>query len=264
MNDPSTKYANATQEPLTYFNYHEYLTDKYTPAHNPTKTKHRLDDASSISSHQSKQKVSLVINHFPNPYTTKGSALYHTTRIVRIPRIFDTVEHLYMVPQFSTWAPGAEPAAIHYGKENGFVSLASYDGTVFGPTSVTPLVPGYLSANELREIVDRLNEFLLQAMSPNKTTTFENIVEFFTGTLYSRIFAGKAGATHLKKGIARMEEYVEQLNRNFLSKRHELLRLISPVDSAFLSLDFQIPKPPATTEYELRQDDTSQEDLPKV
>lgn len=242
MNDPSTRCDQEIQEPLSFFNYHEYLTDSYTPFIDTVSSNHGHEGSKSSSTGPSHQEVSIVINHFPNPYTTRDSALYHTTRIVRIPRAFDTHDKLYMVPQFSTYTPGKEPAAI-VNNESGSESVGLYDGTAFGVTSATALVPMYLSADELSEVVGTINKLSEEAAVPNLTTTIENVLDFLSATLYSRIFGGRAKGSHVKRRIAKLEEYVEKINRDFLQKRHSLLCLVSPVKSAFLSLDFQIPKP---------------------
>lgn len=243
MADPSTKYSDVIQEPLSFFNYHEYLIDSYDSFNDNIGTQEH--SGSKSSSLPSNQAVSIVINHFPNPYTTKDSALYHTTRIVRIPRTFDTHDKLYLVPQFSMYTPGKEPAAIEnndYGSE----AVGIYDGSVFGVTSATALVPVYLSAEELRDVVGTINKLSLEATVPSFASTLENVLDFFSGTLYSRIFGGRSQGTYTKRKIAQLEEYVDRINRDFLQKRHGLLCVISPVKSAFLSLDFQIPKPIGT------------------
>lgn len=240
MNDPSTDNSQSPRQLLSFFNYHEYLTDYYVST-NDMKSAHQ-DGSTMAAPDNTHHDVSLVINHFPNPYTTVHSALYHSTRIVRIPRSFVTHENLYIVPQFSTYVPGEEPAAIT-ASGKAFESIGMFDGTTFGVTSATPLVPMYLSSEELGEIIVNINKLSAAASLPSSISTLENVLDLFTGTLYSRVFGGRENGTHAKRKIAELETYVETLNRDFLQKRHGLLCLISPVKSAFLSLDFQIPKP---------------------
>ncbi|SGZ54905.1 CIC11C00000001727 [Sungouiella intermedia] len=255
INDPSTKYSQPSSAPemeplpLSYFNYHEYLVQRYAP------TKDSPDSQASPHSQQSDQNSSLstnvapqtalVVNHFPNPYTPRHSDLYKKTRVVRIPRQYDSVEFLYMVPQYSTFVPGDEPAAIK-GERNEFVTCGKYDSSIFGATSATPLVPNWISEEEFVEIVKDVNSRLEEAWSPQQTLTWlDNVMDFLTATLYLRLFTTNVRDTFLKRKMEDLERYVGEVNQR-LKQRNEKLALISPVKSAFLSLDFQIPTPGET------------------
>lgn len=227
MNDPNTKYT--TELLLAFFNYQEYLVTDYTPC-----------ELTLISlATKSKSDPALVVNHFPNPYVVVDSELWRSTRIVRVPRAFDTSPYLYMVPQFSVYTPGKEPAAISSDTD---VAVGEYDGSVYGTTSATPLVPSLLSLSELLDIVEKVNAFCMEAAYPGKSSAIDNVLDFFSATLYSRVFS-LVRETHFKRSVQKLEKYVEQLNSGFLASRSPNLRLISPVKSAFLSLDFQIPRP---------------------
>lgn len=225
MNDPSTKYVQP--EPLAFFNYHEFLVSDYAHC-----------ESSLISSDF--HDTSIVVNHFPNPYALRGSEHYENTRIIRIPRAFDLSENLYMVPQFSVITPGQELAAIS-SNGPGADFCGEFDGCVFGTTSSTVLVPGLLGSDELRQIVEKINSILKRATTL-KVTWMDNVLDFFSATLYSRVYCSLIRETHYKRTMAELEEYVEEVNVG-LGKRCAELKLISPVESAFLSLDFQIPKP---------------------
>lgn len=241
-NHPSIKYlpkqesdVGSEPQPLSFFNYHEYLVDKYQP-HNSGSPSQNQDN--------SPQKASIVVSHFPNPYALRDSELFRSTRVVRIPRRFDISEFLYLIPHFSEYAPGDEPAGIKGEGGIEFVASGEYDGTVFGATSATPLVPTWVSESELKSIVDTINKYLEEAVSPwQRATWLDNVLDFFSATLYSRFFTNNVRDTHMKRKLVELEKYVEEINSTMLSKRNSVLALISPVKSGFLSLDFQIPRP---------------------
>ncbi|QRG38147.1 hypothetical protein FDK38_002542 [Candidozyma auris] len=231
MNDPNNKY-NDKQAPA-FFNYHEFLV--------PPEAVSASTLVSQVSPSEKEQphELSLVVNHFPNVYAPIESTLYKDTRIVRIPRAYHEKDYSYMIPQFSLYTPGEEPAAVL-----GEPTLGSFDWQVFSTVSKTPLVPSLLSASEVEDIVKRVNAFLADAFSLNsKWTWVDNMVDFFTGTLYSRVWGWLVSEPFTKRQVQKLDEYVEHVNETFLSKRHPLLRLIAPRESGFLSLDFQIPKP---------------------
>lgn len=231
MNDPTTKYAEKLSTLAPFFNYHEFLV---APS-NPGSTL-----VSQVSTQEKDHDTpSLVVNHFPNIYAPQDSELYKNTRIVRIPRAYEDKDYSYMIPQFSLYTPGEEPAAVY-----GEPTLGLYDGNVFGTTSKPPLVPLLVSALELEDIVKAVNAILADAFSlHSKWTWMDNIVEFLTGTLYSRIWGWLALEPYTKRELGKLDQYVEEVNGTFLAKRHPQLRLILVRESGFLSLDFQIPKP---------------------
>lgn len=213
-NDPNTKY----QSDLEFFNYHEFLAHDYEAP---------------------KRSGPVVVNHFPNPHVPKELLLYSSTRVIRIPRIFDSNPLSYSVPQFSTYTPGAEPAAIVATGVYDFDPVGKLDDTVFGVTSVTPLVPSYLSSEELREIVNTVNEFLEKAFSASWA---ENIIDILSATLYSKLFP-----TQCQRVLKVLDEYLGDVNAR-LAKVHPDLRVFSPAECAFLTLDIQIPKPTSLKE----------------
>lgn len=255
VNDPNLKYGlnnssevspETANEPLSFFNYHEFLLNEYNICENKELTKETERSTETPGNHLKIQDSAIVINHFPNPYVPRDSDEYKTTRIVRIPRQFDSGPNADFVPQFSIFTPGNEPAAIIAEDLPRFSAVGEFQGDFFGKTSATPLVPNWVSHTELKEIVTTINAMLKVALSPGQAETWlDNVLDFFTATLYSRLFTNNVRDTFYKRKIAEVESYVETVNK-MLGKRNPRLRLISPVESAFLSLDFQIPKPEGT------------------
>lgn len=234
-------------QPLLFFNYHEFLLNEYTSC--------AQNGAEPASETGANQKTAIVINHFPNCHAPRDSGLYRSTRVVRIPRQFDVAKFADLVPQFSTFVPGDEPAAIRGDGDHVFVAAGEFDASVFGQTSATPLVPHWVSASELTDIVTRVNAYLNRTASPlQRLTWLDNALDFFSATLYSRLFTNNVRNTHMKRTIGELEKYVDSVN-NMLAKRDPRLALVSPVKSAFLSLDFQIPNPEADMALRLRESD---------
>lgn len=180
-----------------------------------------------------------MVNHFPNVHVPTGSELYETTRIVRIPRTYHTTDYSYMVPQFSVYTPGEEPAAVL-----GEPTLGEFDGNVFGTTSKPPLVPLLLSAKELEEIVRTVNGMLEEAFSmDSKWTWMDNVLEFLSGTVYSRVWGRFFRELFTKRKMEEVDMYIEKVNGEFLGRRDGLLRVVPLGESGLMSLDVQIPKP---------------------
>ncbi|KAM9912349.1 hypothetical protein OXX69_002652 [Metschnikowia pulcherrima] len=241
MNNPLTKYANLNApKDLVFFNYHEYLVADYEPFQSA------LDDSQGGHNNASRQdRPALVINHFPNPYTAHESAVFWRTRIVRVPRIFDSCQESYMVPRFSTYVPGHEPAALTSDLRE-FQPAGIHENYVFGTTSLTPLVPQWVSEEEYVRIVTDINTLLFEAMSPeNKMGWLDNALDYLSGTLYTTLFTRYLRPSFLKRGLHKVDEYVVELNAKLREKHHDL-KLIPLLKSAMLSLDFQIPMAPVT------------------
>lgn len=259
VNDPNLKYGlnnssdvspETANELLFFFNYHEFLLNGYSPCGNGEVAKETEIPTETTGNHLQIQDSAIVVNHFPNPYASRDSEEYKTTRIVRIPRQFDAGPNADFVPQFSTFTPGNEPAAIKSEDMPKFSVAGEFQGELFGKTSATPLVPKWVGHAELNEIVTTINAMLKSALSPNQVETWlDNVLDFFSATLYSRVFTNNVRNTFYKRKIAEVEKYVENVNE-MLGKRNGKLKMISPVESAFLSLDFQIPKPERVSESE--------------
>lgn len=212
---------------LVFFNYHEFLI--------PASRQDQPTQLQTTHHAQGTAAPSLVATHFPNPYTTKGSDLYKRTRIVRVPRVYDLNAQLFIHPQFSTYYPGKEPAALQ-AKNGHFSPQAQYLGQVFGVSSATP-ISAWIPEYEFSEIVTSVNKLLLPSHM-----WLENIVDFLTASLYSLLWTKLVWRSCLEASVAAVERYLETVNAR-LSTRHPDLKVISPARSGLLLLDIQIPRP---------------------
>lgn len=228
LNNPQSKYAQSAnvpvadeppQQELLFFNYHEYLVADYK---------------SSLTRTSGTSETSLVINHFPNVYAAPDSATYHNTRIVRIPRIYDTLKHPDLIPQFSVYVPGTEPAAIT-SQGLSFDPVGTFSGARFGTTSATPLVPTVVGTEQFITIVNTVNHYIYDALDPFNFYNFlENVLEFLSAGAYSRIYNKFVSVSYSKNKLHQLEEYVEEVNSTIL--KHTLCKIISPRKSGYLSV----------------------------
>lgn len=224
-NNPNSKYGKypeteAASEPLQFFNYHEYLVNEYA------------DSQSNVASHH---KQALVVTHFPNNYVPFDSSTYRLTRIVRIPRAYETTELSYLVPQFSTYLPGNEPASLKEAEDK-FIAAGEYDNNIFGTTSYPPLIPQHLSEEEYKMIVKEVNQYLYEAFSPFKWRVFaENFLDVVTGTLYTKFFNRFIAENRSQAKLHELETFVSEEINGKLFKDKEI-RLISPRRSGYLSV----------------------------
>ncbi|RKP32084.1 hypothetical protein METBISCDRAFT_21809 [Metschnikowia bicuspidata] len=210
-----------------FFNYHEFVAHGEPILVSGLNT--RQQDA--------KPPLDLVINHFPNVYVPQGSPVYERTRIVRIPRAYDSHPDSVRIPQFSLYTPGKEPLSLVSTDNTSAYSM--HDGYMYGTTSMTPLVPLLLSEAELLEIVRNVNSLFQRVFPPmGWVSAMTSVADFLTGSLFSAVLRGlgRNGAD----ALAELEEYTECVNLRF-SGRHRDLKMVSLRESGFLSLDFQIP-----------------------
>ncbi|CAH2351150.1 ras modification protein Erf4p [[Candida] railenensis] len=211
--------------PVLFFNYHEFVaTDPNTVG------------------------PQLVINHFPNNHSGLDSSTYRDTRIVRIPRIYSTIDMSDIIPQFSIFPLGEEPNAIIENSASGTLKTykieGEYDVNFFGQTSLTPLVPDLITSDELILIVTRINRELYEAFDPYSVwNALDNILELITGTFYSKIVNTFIFETHCKRKLAQLELYIEELNKKYSNIEGKGFKIISLRRSAYLSLDIEIPRP---------------------
>lgn len=223
-NNPNSKYGQfpeaASSEQLLFFNYHEFLVNNYCDVRSEVPVQH---------------KQALVVSHFPNNYVPTESASYRQTRIVRIPRDYATKELSYMIPQFSSYLPGTEPASLKQA-EDGFTVVGKYDYSVFGSSSCPPLIPNHLSELEYKQIVGDINGYLLEAFSPyNWRVAVENFLDVATGTLYSKVFNRLIVGNTSQTKLEQLETFVEEeINQKMLKCRD--IRVISPRRSGYLSV----------------------------
>lgn len=216
---------NENEVPILFFNYHEFVAT----------------DPGSVG-------PQLVINHFPNNHSGLDSLTYRDTRIVRVPRIYSTVDMSDIIPQFSIFPLGEEPNAIIDNSASGtlktFKIAGEYDENFFGQTSLTPLVPDLIASDELVSIVTRINRDLFEAFDPYSVwNVLDNILELITGTFYSKIVNTFIFDTHCKRKLAQLELYIEELNKKYSLKDGKGFKIISLRRSAYLSLDIEIPRP---------------------
>ncbi|CCE86999.1 Piso0_005525 [Millerozyma farinosa CBS 7064] len=231
MNTPDTKYKKyddkSTSEedgPLLFFNYHEFTVDDYNRMKYESETEGKA----------------LVVTHFPNNDTTRWSDEYANTRIVRVPRIFNTSDESDIVPQFSSYILGNEPAAFtEKGKAPAtkFSPIGVYQGEMFGSSSRTPLVPGLISEDCFLEIIANVNRYLKDAFNPYSFWNFkDNVLDMFSGTLYSKVFCAFIRESHCKRKLDDLERYVSQEVNLKLLKDAPGVKVISPRRTGYLSV----------------------------
>ncbi|EDO16473.1 hypothetical protein Kpol_1066p40 [Vanderwaltozyma polyspora DSM 70294] len=208
-----------------FFNYHEFSEVYYSDISQFVEFKGHSEDET------------ICITHFPNVYAELGSSESQNTRIVRIPRRFETtIEY----PSFSNVLPGAEPAAM-VNDDDGmeFVPHGIYDddNQYFGYSSVSPLSI-YLTQEQFEEIVETINKHCKELYS---VTTAYNLIDFFLETVTLTLWRWVAKRVY-PNPLYKIDDYVDHINNSDLFK-DRCIKLIHPRDSGFLSLDFQIPKP---------------------
>lgn len=210
------------KEPLLFFNYHEYLSEKY--------------EAHPSSQNKSKAK-SIVVNHFPNNHVPADSSAYATTRIIRIPRIFNTIELSDIIPQFSAYTPGSEPAAINDKSGHSFQAVGIYDNNTFGDTSITPLIPDYMTEQEFHIIIDNINSCLYLAFDPyNIWNLTDSILDLLSANFYNKIVNNFFIECYSKRKLGQLERYIENdINLKMLGNRPGL-KILSPRKSGYLSV----------------------------
>lgn len=216
-------------EPLQFFNYHEYLADPEAPLN-----------------------IKLVVNHFPDfdhDFESKKKALFESSgapggvcRIVRIPRVYHTIQDSDIIPQFSPAVPGTEDAALTDNNKN-LTPRGDFDGSVFGVTSVTPLVPGLLLELEFIDIVTKINGFLFAALNPFAwENVVDSILDIATFTVYSKLRKNR----HERRKLQELEDYVTTTNE-YLKTLNPHLALISPRRCGYLSVSNTIALQPSAT-----------------
>lgn len=142
-----------------------------------------------------------MINHFPNYFADRSSTKFYKTRIVRIPRCYDTVAYSDLIPQFSTVYPGKEKGAIKL-DEGGNITTGLHDRAVFGTTSEIVGFENILPEEELLDIITRINQILYDAFYPfNIATLMENIMEALTGGTFIQILNLLNICTYTKRKI---------------------------------------------------------------
>lgn len=212
-----------------FFNYHEYVITKYRSLTDDSIKEHLPEDA-------------ICITHFPNIYVPESSPLFTETRIIRIPRRFDTCVDR---PFFSTDLPGSEPAAMTSDDSGCFIGKGDYEGQIYGGSSVSPL-SNYFTQEQWFKIVSTINSLLSSAYNPLTFRNFASItLDLITLNLWSLI-----ESKLLTDPLQKLEDYVTTLNKTELFKTQNI-SIISPRKSSYLSV-CTIPR--CTTTFQPPQD----------
>lgn len=217
----NTKNETSSSDGLQFFNYHEYIIRNYDKLQQDTNGK------------------AIVINHFINNHAPVDSARYKTTRIVRVPRTFHTLELSDIIPQFSNIFPGKEAAALHGDETAGFHPIGNYDHNLFGECSITPLVPDKLPYTQFQDIVNTVNDYLYQAFNPyGFVNSIESVLDILSGTLYSNIVNKFMFQNNCNRKLTELDNYLYNV-----SEKYKSIRFISPKRTGFMSFDIEILKP---------------------
>lgn len=205
-------------EALSFFDYNEFLVDDYKPIQKP----------------KDQESVSIVITHFPNNHVPISSRDYSTTRVVRIPRIYHTVFLSDIIPQFSLYYPGTEPAAL--GKDSDFQAVGIYDSNIFGITSRPPEIQTELSESEYKKIITKVNEYLFRAFDPYGVwNCLESFLDLATANLYDRIIHGLFYSSFTARKLNELEKYLMDVNQD-LVRRDSSIRFLSPKRTGYISV----------------------------
>lgn len=230
---PDSKYLSAgsdnksvksaeSRQPLLFFNYQEYLVKSYDG----------YDDQENES-----ERPALVINHFPNCYNDCNDDRDYNC-VVRVPRAYQNVRYSDLIPQFSTYVPGTEPAALTEENQPLFQPQGRYKGREYGYTSATPLVPGILSEEEFKRIVNAVNERILEALDPESMIHMvEDVIDIVTFGFYSNVWSKFVYQGHCKRKLLELESFVEEeINGKWLQEKP--VKVISLRRTGYLLLDF--------------------------
>lgn len=206
-----------------FFNYHEYAERYYIDLLSPTQYSEHSED------------YGLCITHFPNIYFPKGSKEFSDTRIVRIPRRFDTTLDC---PCFSTYLPGSEPAAlINETDQDKFVPHGFYDNDqVFGFSSISPLNE-FLTQSEFEEIVAPINNLLRKG---SNTYSLFNIIGLLADALTLGLWDWVLAKYVVRDPMYEVEDYVVKLNQTSMFTERQI-KIHSPRTSGYLSVCVAAP-----------------------
>ncbi|KAI5956514.1 ERF4 [Candida jiufengensis] len=219
-NDITNKYNTATTNndkantpPLVFFNYHEYLSSQQ---------------------HLPNNQISLVINHFPNFYSDQNSSTYTNTRIIRIPRCYNSISYSDLIPQFSLSYPGEEEGAIKREEPRIEEVIGVFDNNEFGVTS--EVVGLDIDKVQLHDIISSINEQLYVAFNPfSSWNLVENLLNILTGCMFIEVLNLFGLYTHTKRTVRTLENYVQKVNENFQKQGIDLV-IISPRKTGYLSV----------------------------
>lgn len=204
--DSTVNPDQSTQE-LVFFNYHEYLV----PGSDDT---------------------SLVINHFPNIHTDLSSSTFKETRIIRIPRVYHTVQFPDLIPQFSCYYPGSEPGAITLTQ----LMSGSFDDNSFNESSSIPSLESIILRSEFENIVSLVNESLAVAFNPmSKRMLLENLLDLLSGGLFLSLLNFLGIYSFTKRKLMELESQIDSINQ-INEKKGVDFKIISPRVTGYLSV----------------------------
>lgn len=203
----STVNPDQSSQELVFFNYHEYLV----PGSDDT---------------------SLVINHFPNIHTDLSSSTFKETRIIRIPRVYHTVQFPDLIPQFSCYYPGSEPGAITLTQ----LMSGSFDDNSFNESSSIPSLENIILRSEFENIVSLVNESLAVAFNPmSKRMLLENLLDLLSGGLFLSLLNFLGIYSFTKRKLMELESQIDSINQ-INEKKGVDFKIISPRVTGYLSV----------------------------
>lgn len=203
----STVNPDQSSQELVFFNYHEYLV----PGSDDT---------------------SLVINHFPNIHTDLSSSTFKETRIIRIPRVYHTVQFPDLIPQFSCYYPGSEPGAITLTQ----LMSGSFDDNSFNESSSIPSLENIILRSEFENIVSLVNESLAVAFNPmSKRMLLKNLLDLLSGGLFLSLLNFLGIYSFTKRKLMELESQIDSINQ-INEKKGVDFKIISPRVTGYLSV----------------------------
>ena len=203
----STVNPDQSSQELVFFNYHEYLV----PGSDDT---------------------SLVINHFPNIHTDLSSSTFKETRIIRIPRVYHTVQFPDLIPQFSCYYPGSEPGAITLTQ----LMSGSFDDNSFNESSSIPSLESIILRSEFENIVSLVNESLAVAFNPmSKKDVARKLIGSTIWWVILKFIEFPWNLLIYKRKLMELESQIDSINQ-INEKKGVDFKIISPRVTGYLSV----------------------------
>lgn len=215
----SKQSSNSEDQAAVFFNYHEYTETYYC----------NLDDLNTKKEHTMEE--ALIITHFPNIYVAPQSVEYEMTRIVRVPRCFDTG---LQCPQFSDKLPGFEAGAVK--DIDTFQIVGFLNGQFFGTSSQSPLSQ-FFSVEEFETLVGDINRLITEMYVSNSIRNVINLIMgWITFGLWTILIETKFNKGH------ELSTYINEFNNDIRNKNRQL-SIVPFQKNGFLSLDFVVARP---------------------
>lgn len=215
---PEVQDSNYPQKPV-FFNYHEFSETYY------------IDLSLPCNQIEHSEAYGLCITHFPNIYAPMGSKVFEDTRIVRIPRRYETTLEY---PDFSTCLPGLEPAALINEQEGRtrFVPHGIFDNReLFGYSSVSPL-SDFFTETEFEEIITSINENMCKA---SRIYSWFNLLTLVADMLTLGLWHWLSARYITPDPMQEVEDHIAKLNELPAFKKRNI-KILSPRRSGYLSV----------------------------